>query len=35
MSDEELDTLQREFEQLRDEVAQRKARRRARHGQLS
>jgi low affinity Fe/Cu permease len=35
MSDEELDTLQREFEQLRDEVASRKARRRAKHGQLS
>jgi low affinity Fe/Cu permease len=35
MSDDELDTLQREFEQLRDEVATRKARRRAGHGQLS
>jgi low affinity Fe/Cu permease len=35
MSDEDLDSLQREFERLRDEVAQRKARRRAKHGQLS
>src|SRR5580658_8615576 len=31
-SDEELDTLQHEFEQLRNEVAERKARRRAKHG---
>jgi low affinity Fe/Cu permease len=35
MSDEDLDSLQREFERLRDEVAERKARRRAKHGQLS
>jgi low affinity Fe/Cu permease len=35
MSDEDLDKLQREFEQLRDEVAVRKAQRRAKHGQLS
>src|SRR5580700_378780 len=35
MSDEDLDKLQREFERLRDEVAVRKAQRRAKHGQLS
>jgi low affinity Fe/Cu permease len=35
MSDEDLDKLQHEFEQLRDAVAIRKAQRRAKHGQMS
>src|SRR5580700_206903 len=35
MSDAELARIQREFERLRDEVAVRKAQRRAKHGQLS
>ena len=33
LSDAELEKLEHEFEQLRDEVAQRKARRHAKHGQ--
>ena len=35
MTDDDLDKLQREFELLRDEVVQRKARRLTKHGQAS